>query len=108
MRLIDADAFDKALKNAQNQCRKTGGNFKFGFLSTVRANLEAAPTIDAVPVVYGYWEDEPDRGRHWHCSECGTVQGISCVAMNYCPHCGAKMAEHPWAASGCGQTFSPD
>lgn len=67
-----------------------------------------APTVDAEPVRRGYWVSEPDRERHWHCSECGTVQGMTAMAMNYCPNCGARMAEHPWAASGCGQTFSPD
>ena len=52
MRLIDADMFDEALKQAQNECRrKEGGNFLFGFLSKVRANLEKMPTVDAVPVV---------------------------------------------------------
>lgn len=60
------------------------------------------------PVVYAHWEEELERERKWHCSNCKTVQGVVCIAMNYCPHCGAEMAEHPWAASGCGQTFSPD
>lgn len=60
------------------------------------------------PVVYAHWEEEPDRERHWHCSNCNTVQGIACIAMDYCPHCGAQMAEHPWLADGCGQAFSPD
>ena len=51
MRLIDADAFDKALSDAQDKCRRNGGNFRFGVLSTVRENLANAPTVDAVPVV---------------------------------------------------------
>ena len=50
MRLIDADAFDKALANAQAECKKNGGNFRFGVLSNVRANIADAPTIDAIPV----------------------------------------------------------
>ena len=45
MRLIDADAFDKVLEDAQIQCKRNGGNFRFGVLSTVRANLENAPTV---------------------------------------------------------------
>ena len=45
MRLIDADAFDKALSDAQRQCKRNGGNFRFGVLSTVRENLANAPTI---------------------------------------------------------------
>lgn len=70
--------------------------------------IDEAPAINAAPVVYAYWVEETDRNRHWHCSNCGKVQGISSIAMKYCPECGAKMAEHPWAASGCGQAFSPD
>ena len=60
------------------------------------------------PVVYAHWEPEPDRLNHWHCSACGKVQGIACIGMNYCPNCGAELAEHEWLASGCGQAFSPD
>ena len=45
MRLIDADAFDKVLKDAQLECKKNGGNFRYGVLATVRANLEKAPTV---------------------------------------------------------------
>ena len=41
----------------------------------------------------GYWVEEPDRARHWHCSECGTVQGVTAMAMNYCPECGARMED---------------
>lgn len=60
------------------------------------------------PYVYAHWEEDPERERKWRCSNCRTVRDITCIAMDYCPHCGAKMAEHPWLASGCGQTFSPD
>jgi len=49
-RLIDADALDKALVNAQAECKKNGGNFRFGVLSNVRANIADAPTIDAIPM----------------------------------------------------------
>jgi hypothetical protein len=45
MRLIDADAFDNVLKDAQTECKKNGGNFRFGVLNNVRANLAKAPTI---------------------------------------------------------------
>lgn len=54
-----------------------------------------------------YWVEETDRERHWHCSHCGRVQGIASVSMKYCPECGCEMIEHPWAVSGCGQTFCP-
>lgn len=54
MRLIDADAFDKVLKDAQTECKKNGGNFRFGVLNNVRANLAKAPTI-------GGWISVKDR-----------------------------------------------
>ncbi len=51
MRLIDADYFDKVLIDAQQKCAGRNLTFKYGFLSTVRANLERCPTVDAVRVV---------------------------------------------------------
>ena len=67
--------------------------------------------IDAITLLkaqeLAYWVEETDRERHWHCSNCGRVQGIASVSMKYCPECGYEMIEHPWAASGCGQAFCP-
>lgn len=48
-------------------------------------------TSDYAPVVHARWVEESDRNRHWHCGNCGSVQGVVCIAMNYCPNCGAKM-----------------
>lgn len=80
-----------------------------------RAEVEKMPTLNVYsnslmykPVINAFWVDETDRTNHWHCSNCGKVQGVTCIAMKYCPECGARMSEHPWAASGCGQAFSPD
>lgn len=52
MRLIDADALDSILQYAQAECKKNGGNFRYGVLSNIRANIAAAPTIDAIPVTW--------------------------------------------------------
>ena len=60
-----------------------------------------------MPVINAFWVEETDRENHWRCSNCGKVQGITSIAMKYCPECAARMAEHPWAASGCGQAFNP-
>lgn len=71
--------------------------------------VNGIPAVNAAPQIKrGYWAEEPDRQRHWHCSNCGVVEGVHCITMNYCPKCGALMAEHPWLASGVGQAFSPD
>ena len=56
MRLIDADAFDNVLQNAQTECKKSGGNFRYGVLSNVRANLAKMPTVSggiARPIANG-------------------------------------------------------
>lgn len=49
---------------------------------------------DCMMACHGYWVQEPDRENHWHCSQCGAVQGMACLAMKYCPECGAKMEDH--------------
>mgnify|MGYP007013887368 CR=1 FL=1 len=51
MRLIDADAFDKMLIEAQAKCKKNGGNFRFGVLGNVRVNLALFPTVDHPEIV---------------------------------------------------------
>lgn len=51
MRLIDADAFDKTLIEAQAECKKNGGNFRLGVLGNVRANLALFPTVDCPEIV---------------------------------------------------------
>lgn len=53
--------------------------------------VEEVSAVDAAPMVHGRWVEEKDRLSHWHCSECGKVQGMSILFMNYCPNCGAKM-----------------
>lgn len=54
------------------------------------AYIDEVPTTEAAR---GHWVEEPDRKNHWHCSQCWTAQGIVCMAMRYCPHCGAKMED---------------
>lgn len=55
--------------------------------------IEAAPTIDAAPVVHGRWKYGDDVDLI--CSECGgdALSDWTCqqICTKYCPHCGAKM-----------------
>ena len=91
MRLIDADALKRYA---------TGGVTSVGLLTL--AEIDNAPTVDAAPVVHGWWkgyihsalvrwkDGEPvwaDRNVY-RCSRCdfGTI-----AKHNYCPRCGAKM-----------------
>ncbi len=48
------------------------------------------PTVDAVPVVHGHWEDYLKSGLKYRCSFCKSRFN---TAWEYCPHCGAKMDE---------------
>lgn len=49
------------------------------------------PTVDAAPVVHARWVEEPGRKNHWHCSNCGVVEGLVCKLVTYCRFCGAIM-----------------
>ena len=50
--------------------------------------VDEEPTVDAVEVVHGRWENN-------HCTNCGTHKPYDgdglYWATNYCPNCGAKM-----------------
>lgn len=57
--------------------------------------------VDAVPVVHGEWREtwasglDGVRRWSWCCSECGYEPYYfhDVHTLNYCPNCGAKMAE---------------
>ena len=55
--------------------------------------LTTLPTVDAVPVVHGWWKEDPSGYGFWICSACGFVSEASAADMLYkfCPVCGAKM-----------------
>ena len=114
MRLIDADAYKQALQAHHSTieqdctCNETYREGCKAGLEAAMFEIGCAPDINAAQVTYAHWENERDHERQWYCSNCGTRQGIAYVLMNYCPRCGAKMAENPEAASGVGQAFSPD
>ena len=85
MRLIDADAFLERMSRTDR------------FFSVV-FDINDAPTVDAVPVVHGWWltweEQFPGRTPRKK-----SMLGVFCSAchnhadnmFNYCPNCGAKM-----------------
>ena len=56
------------------------------------AEIEAAQTVDAVPVVHGRWETNSDRPDTLICSICKCGFDMwKHDPHNYCPNCGAKM-----------------
>ena len=80
MRLIDADAFNNVLMDAQSECKKNGGNFRYGVLSNVRANLAEMPTISE------FVEPGVDFVRVVRCENCEHGEK-SIVAWSNCYYC---------------------
>ena len=58
---------------------------------TIRNYIDSAPSVDAVPVIHGWW-------TYFNCAGIGVYQCSECfhwidakTDRNYCPNCGAKM-----------------
>ena len=105
-RLIDATELDKKLETLSSKYADMG-RFEaakdFSFVQTV---LLTAPTVDAVEVVHGRWEDNYGgkfANPRYRCSVCkenslykftldelGNWRDKQALTI-YCPHCGAKM-----------------
>ena len=83
MRLIDADKFEVYSYTF------TSLDFDAGVLSVLE-KLDAAPTIDAVPVVrckdckYYYWEQEPCHGKTVHYCELPHMRGVEVFKEFFC------------------------
>ena len=56
----------------------------------VEQAIMEAPTVDAVEVVHGTWENE-QFGFMYYNATCSVCKSHNDSASNYCPHCGAKM-----------------
>ena len=92
MRLIDADAINKYLKD--NGLKRD-------------IYIDTAPTVDSVSVVHGHWIYDPNgmdwNLGAWRCSKCGCknnniggderINPLLFAGSKYCPNCGCKMNE---------------
>lgn len=59
-----------------------------------RSVVERFPTVDAAPVVHGWWTMSSDRPDTIICSNCHEAFDVWKVDINryhFCPYCGAKM-----------------
>lgn len=85
MRLIDADAFERAVMFSDDED-----------LQDVIYRLRDFPTADVQEVKHGEWIiDENDPERDTQCSICGFVldDWIQGALYSFCPYCGADMRE---------------
>lgn len=100
MRLIDANALAKHIKDLPTWWADDGGVYPGGSMKypdgmyypeDIISSIDNAPTVDAVEVVHGRWED----GICTMCgypiptdSKCDFIDEDDCL---FCYHCGAKM-----------------
>lgn len=84
MRLIDAD---DAIEAITNYAKFLWDNYhETCHLAGMIDAIDSLPTID--PVKHGRWVMQ---GTAYGCSLCG--EGVIHPFHNYCPNCGARMAE---------------
>ena len=83
MRLIDADALVRDFLE---------DNDGFDVCIVYDTDIRHAPTIDAVPVVHARWKLNDDgSGTCENCRRTTVAAWDMDSALNYCPHCGARM-----------------
>ena len=82
MRLIDADVLAQHVnKKFYEHYGNTKNQAMYDFCRFLLKQTRKAPTIDAVEVVHGQWEN----GNGTNCGQ------VDFSKPNYCPNCGAKM-----------------
>ena len=110
MRLGDLDALKDHLEDLQSYTALGKEHAYYrgetNALKIAIRNVENAPTIDAVPVEHGAWEEETVDSYEenaviadWQSARCSVCkQYLTTPYMyyfehyNYCPNCGAKMS----------------
>ena len=89
-RLIDANELAKEYQFTEDH---TSPLTPWGITDILNI-LNEAPTVDAVEVVHGRWEQAEYHG-FLRCSKCKDVYiddtWVADGKWNYCPNCGAKM-----------------
>lgn len=93
MRLINADAIPYKRDIAVTERFLKFGAFNGKIVySVTKEEIDAMPTVDAVPVKHGRWIYHPDWQADgecgYECSECGMGSDVD---YPYCMLCGARM-----------------
>lgn len=93
--LISRETVLEALRARGRELLKLGTSFEANIASVTALEcvniVKDAPAVDAAPVAHSEWIKEEDRRNHWHCKNCGLVEGMAHYMMHYCPNCGARM-----------------
>ena len=95
-RLIDANAEIRKMRDALAKNKRNMRHLVYWVFDAVISVLEKAPTVDAVEVVHGRWEQVQRWATKakYRCSVCGreimSATKVNIEKYPYC-HCGAKM-----------------
>ena len=91
-RLIDANAL---IEKARWMEEPDGNGINCDILAVSVYSIKDTPTVDAVEVVHGRWEEHPRMTGYLRCSKCHDANiwedWLTDGKWNYCPNCGAKM-----------------
>ena len=96
-RLIDANILESWIDGGIQGAEEGNGNAPIVRLYDVLIELDNIPTVDAVEVVHGRWDETEEEVWHlykrwsitrFRCSQCKQTGNKK---SNYCPNCGAKM-----------------
>lgn len=93
MRLIDADEipYKRDIVVTERFPKFGGFNGKMVY-SVTKEEIDALPTVDAVPVRHGHWIYHPECVADGECGyECSACGMGSDVDYQFCMRCGAKM-----------------
>ena len=71
--------------------------------NSIRQGIQDTPTVDAEPVIHGFWDvykwrgDKEEPNTEMTCSVCGITffspNDFNADEFHYCPNCGRKMDE---------------
>lgn len=95
--LISRKALLEELDKWINPCVNYDKSEFLSGIATAISEVEAAPAVDAAPVVHGRWGEYESFPltpslNGCPCSVCKThFSPSSIIVMKYCPNCGAKM-----------------
>lgn len=96
MRLINADEIQYAKDwVVTDRIPKVGGYNAKAIYRVTKEEIDAMPTVDAVPVRHGRWMQAPHK-RARFCSCCYSDEPYKFAdddvnVFDFCPHCGARM-----------------
>ena len=97
MRLINADKIQYAKDwVVTDKIPKVGGYNAKAIYRVTKEEIDAIPTVDAVPVKHGRWIDIDSETYTWkiRCSNCGherSMMSTGQIYPMYCENCGTRM-----------------